>query len=177
MLRTTRKDLDRWAMSLFSEDPELLKLARRVSAATGAPILGGIAVFLHGYRRTTEDIDLFVEDARAVAEALERLGARWDDESREFVLEGVPIHLVTGTETGGPPRETVEIDDVPVVSLPDLIRFKLKSGLGRPERAQDIADVIALIRIASLDKRFAAKLPASLRAGFKKLVDAVRKAR
>jgi hypothetical protein len=37
--------------------------------------------------------------------------------------------------------------------------------------------VIALIRIARLDKRFAAKLPAPLRARYKKLVDAVRKSR
>jgi hypothetical protein len=163
-------------MSLFSEDPELLRLARRVSEATGAPVVGGIAVFLHGYRRTTQDIDVFAHDARAVASALERIGAHWDDESREFVLEGVPIHLVTEAETGGPPRETTDIENVRVVGLADLIRFKLKSGLKRPDRAQDIADVLALIRVVPLDKRFAAKLPVSQRAGFKKLVDAVRKA-
>jgi len=177
MLRASGKELGRWAMSLFSDDPELLKLARRVSAATGAPIVGGIAVFLHGYRRTTEDIDVFAGDAPEVADALERLGARWDDSQREFVLEGVPIHLVTAADTGGPPRETIEIDEVRVVGLADLIRFKLRSGLRRPERAQDVADVIALIRTARLDKRFAARLPAPLRAGFKKLVDAVRKSR
>jgi hypothetical protein len=177
MLRATRKDLDRWAMSLFSEDPELLKLARRVSEATGAPVVGGIAVFLHGYRRTTEDIDLFVEDASAVADALARMGAAWDEGAKEFVLEGVPIHLVTGAETGGPPRETAEIENVRVVGLADLIRFKLKSGLGHPERAQDIADILALIRVVPLDKRFAARLPANQRAPFNKLVDAVRKTR
>lgn len=177
MLRATRKELDRWAMSLFSEDPELLKLARRVCKATEAPVLGGIAVFLHGYRRTTEDIDLFVSDAKVVGDALARMGARWDEESREFVLEGVPIHLVTEKETGGPPRQTVEIEGVQTVGLADLVRFKLKSGLGRPERAQDIADVLALIRLVPLDKRFATRLPAPLRKGFKKLVDAVRKAR
>jgi hypothetical protein len=176
MLRATRKDLDRWAMSLFSEDPELLRLARRVCEATGAPVVGGIAVFLHGYRRTTEDIDLFVADAKAAADALERMGARWDDGPREFVLEGVPIHLVTEAQTGGPPQETTEIANVRVVGLADLVRFKLKSGLGRPDRAQDIADVLALIRTVPLDKRFAAKLPPPLRAGFKALVDAVRNA-
>lgn len=164
-------------MSLFSDDPELLRLARRVSEATGAPVVGGIAVFLHGYRRTTEDIDLFAENARAVADALARMGAVWDEESREFVLEGVSIHLVTEDETGGPPRETVTMENVCVVGLADLIRFKLKSGLGRPDRAQDIADVLALIRVVPLDKRFAARLPVAMRAGFKKLVDAVRKAR
>jgi hypothetical protein len=164
-------------MSLFSADPELLKLARRVCEATGAPVVGGIPVFLHGYRRTTEDIDLFAADARAVADALTRMGARWDGKSKEFVLEGVPIHLVTEAQTGGPPQETADIRDVRVVGLADLVRFKLKSGLHRPERAQDIADVVALIRLVPLDKRFAARLPTSLRAPFKKLVDAVRKSR
>lgn len=171
------EELGRWAMSLFSDDPELLKLARRVSAATGAPILGGIAVFLHGYRRATEAIDVFAGDAPKVADALERLGARRADSQREFVLEGVPIHLATAAETGGPPRETIEIDEVRVVGLADLIRSRLRRGLGSPERAQDVADVIALIRTARLDKRFAAKPPATLRPGFKKLVDAVRKSR
>jgi hypothetical protein len=164
-------------MSLLSGDPKLLRLARRVSEATGAPVIGGIAVFLHGYRRTTEDIDLFAEDARVAGAALARIGAEWNTKAREFSLEGVPIHLVTEEQTGGSPREIVKVENIRVVSLADLIRFKLKSGLRRPERAQDIADVVALIRNVPLDKRFAARLPREQRNGFKKLVDAVRRAR
>ncbi len=169
--------LDRWAMSLFSDDRELLVLARRVTAATGAPVLGGIAVFLHGYRRTTEDVDLLAAAPRETAAALEKLGATWDERRREHVLDGVPIHLVTLDQAGGPPQEVVQIEGVAAVSLRDLVRQKLRTGLDRPDRAQDLADVIELIRRVPLDKRFASRLPQALRVPFKKLVDVVRDAR
>jgi len=162
-------------MSLFSDEPHLLDLARRVSAATGAPVLGGIAVFLHGYRRTTEDVDLFADDAERVAAALRELGAEWDAERREHRLDGVPIHIVTANDTGGPPAETVEITGVRLISLPDLVRIKLASGLGRVERAKDLADVVELIRAVPLDATFAARLPKEQRVAFRKLVDAVRR--
>jgi hypothetical protein len=166
--------LDQWAMSLFSDEPKLLALAKRVSEATGAPILGGIAVFLHGYRRTTQDIDLYAEDPEQAAAALEGLGAKWDPGARQHVLDGVPIHLVTDKEVGGPPAETVELRGCRVVSLADLIRLKLESGLDRIARAKDLADVVELIRALELDKEFAAKLPKPLRKPFKRLVEAVR---
>ncbi|HVS16610.1 MAG TPA: hypothetical protein VMV46_22070 [Thermoanaerobaculia bacterium] len=171
---TTPSDLDRWALSLLSSEPVLLDLARRVALATGAPVLGGLAVFLHGYRRTTEDIDLQASDPEALAKALRALGAEWDGPARQFVLEGVPIHLVTEAQTGGPAREIVEIRGIPTVSLPDLVRFKLHSGLDRPQRAQDLADVVELIRRVPLGRSFAARLPREQRAPFRELVDAVR---
>jgi hypothetical protein len=170
---TPSPTLDWWALSLLSSESELLELARRVATATGAPVLGGIAVFLHGYRRTTEDIDLQASDPNAVADALRGLGAEWDESNRQFVLDGVPIHLVTDAQTGGPAAEIVEIQGVPTVSLPDLIRFKLRSGLDRPQRAQDLADVVELIKRVPLSKAFAARLPRAQRAPFKQLVDAI----
>ncbi len=166
--------LDHWAMSLLSSEPKLLALARRLTEATGAPVLGGISVFLHGYRRTTEDIDLFAARTDELHEALIGLGAEWDAEQRELRIEGVPVHLVTESETGSAPSQVVEIQGVRVVGLADLIRFKLHSGLGRPERSQDIADVVELIRRVPLEKSFAGRLPREQRAPFKKLVDAVR---
>ncbi len=168
--------LDRWAMGLLSDDSELLKLARRVTGGTQAPVVGGIAVFLHGYRRTTAAIDLHTSHPAATSEGLRRLGAEWDAAKREFRLEGVPVHLVTDAQTGGPPHAILEIQGVRVVSLPDLIRFKLRSGLDRPARSQDIADVVELIRRVPLDTRFAARLPKEQRPAFKKLVDAVKSA-
>ena len=62
------------------------------------------------------------------------------------------------------------------MSLADLIRFKLHSGLDRPERSQDIADVVELIKRVPLDKDFVTRLPKEQRDAFKKLVDAVRTA-
>jgi len=163
-------------MSLFTEDPELLKLTRRVTEATGAPALGGIAVFLHGYRRTTQGIDLYAANPDQTRAALEALGASWAPGSRGFVLEGVAIQLVTDRETGGPPEATETRQGVLVVSLADLVRTKLRSGLDNLNRARDLADVVELIRHVPLDKRFAARLPREQRPAFEKLVEAVRAA-
>ncbi|MEW6746357.1 MAG: hypothetical protein AB1486_26750 [Planctomycetota bacterium] len=155
----------------------MLRLARRLCEATGAPVLGGIAVFLHGYRRTTQDIDLYADDGSELARSLEALGAEWDAVHREYVVEGIPVHIVTAQETGGAPRNVNALRGIMTVSLPDLVTFKLRSGLDRLDRAQDLADVVELVRHVPLDKRFAARLPKELRTPFKKLVDAVRQAR
>ncbi len=161
------------ALGMFEQDSHLIDVARRVARITGSPVLGGVAVFLHGYRRTTEDVDLFVTDTDAAAKAIQDAGALWDKAARQHALEGVPVHLVTEQQTGSAPRSTVVIRGVKVVALPDLIAFKLHSGLGRVERAKDLADVVELIRCVPLDKAFASQLPARFRNDFKKLVEAV----
>lgn len=168
-----RSHLDRLAMEMLEGESRILAVAAKVSQETGAPVLGGVAVFLHGYRRTTDDVDVFAEDERAVAAALERLGGAWDPETRQHVLDGVPVHIVTATQTGSVPKNVSTIEGVNVVSLADLIRFKLQSGLDRVERSRDLADAVELIRRVPLDKSFAAKLPQDLRRPFKDLVDAV----
>jgi hypothetical protein len=159
------------ALGMLGEGSRLLQVARRASSV--GPVLGGVAVFLHGYRRTTEDIDLFADDAAKAAEALVSLGARWDPQRREHVLEGIPVHLVTAAETGDPPASSAEIDGVRVVALADLIRFKLRTGTRSVARSKDLADVVELIRRVPLDKSFAGRLPPDLRSDFKRLVDAV----
>ncbi|HVS63709.1 MAG TPA: hypothetical protein VMT85_09455 [Thermoanaerobaculia bacterium] len=175
-LATRSSTLDRWALSLLSPGAELLRLARRVAEATAAPVIGGISVFLHGYRRTTEDIDLFAADTTTIAEAVRGIGGVWNEKERQLELSGMPIHLVTEAQTGGPPVERVVLQGVPTVGLADLVRFTLHSGLDRPDRAQDLADVVELIRRVPLTKRFAAQLPSEQRAPFRKLVDAVESA-
>lgn len=163
------------ALGMLESDSKLLEVAKAAAEATGAPVLGGVAVFLHGYPRTTADVDLFAEDAKKVGAALRRAGATWNARKREFVLDSVPIQLVTSEQTGGTPEHVSVIRGIPVVGLPDLIRFKLRTGLDNLNRVKDLADVVELIRRIPLDKRFATRLPKSQRAAFKKLVDAVRK--
>ena len=68
----------------------------------------------------------------------------------------------------------VHVDGIPMVGLAKLIELKLASGLSNPRRAQDLADVIALIDARELGKRFAARLDRSVRAEFRHLVDVVR---
>jgi len=157
------------------DNSRILSLARKLKPLVEAPVLGGIALFLHGVARSTVDLDLYAADRRALSARLEAAGARWNPVQREHTLDGVPIHTVTPEEAGVRIERTSIIDGIRVVRLKDLIAMKLLSGLRNPGRSKDLGDVEELIRAVPLDKRFAAKLPASLRAEFKALVDAVRK--
>lgn len=161
------------ALGLLGDGSELLAVARRLSSAGMGPVIGGIAVFLHGYQRTTRDVGIFAADSRAAADMLEGLGAIWDPARREHILDGVPIHIVTEQLTGRGPAASVEVSGVRIAALSDLIAMKLATGLAKASRAQDLADVVGLIRAVPLNKNFAAKLPANLRTDFKRLVDAV----
>lgn len=150
-----------------------LALAKRVTDASGAPAVGGVAVILHGWGRTTRDIDIYSADFHATHEKLETAGFKWDPRRREHSIEGVPIHLVADDSLGGPPGRVSTIRGVRVIGLADLMRGKLTVGLENINRAKDIADVIELIRLVPLKKDFAAKLPKHLRAPFKQLVEQV----
>ena len=46
----------------------------------------------------------------------------------------------------------------PVLDLRTLVELKLASGLSAPDRLQDFADVIALIRVNALGQDYAAAL-------------------
>lgn len=156
----------------------MVELARRVSIAAKAPVVGGIAAVLHGCGRTTRDIDIYAEDFWRTHEQLEAAGYLWNSDRREHMTpEGVPVHMVGADELGGAPKRQSTIQGVKVISLADLVRAKLVSGLESARRAKDIADVLELIRIIPLKKDFAAKLPAKLRGPFKLLVDEVHGAR
>jgi hypothetical protein len=161
------------ALGMLEPNSKLIKAAKAAAEAADAPVVGGVAVFLHGYRRTTEDVNLFAAEPTQVRDRLREAGAIWNAKRREFSCDGVPIHLVTSEQTGSPPEHVSLIQGVPVVGLPDLIRFKLHSGLKNLNRAKDLADVVELIRRVPLDKRFAAKLPRNQRAAFKRIVDSV----
>ncbi|MBY0263299.1 MAG: hypothetical protein K2Q20_13205 [Phycisphaerales bacterium] len=156
--------------------PEVLatiKLAKRVTDATGCPVVGGVAVALHGFRRYTGDIDIYSGNFWQTHEELEAAGMKWDSENREHVIEGVAIHMVGDDSLGGPPKRVSTIEGVKVIGLADLVRGKLTVGLEADRRAKDIYDVLELIRVVPLKKDFAGKLPSKLRAPFKKLVDDV----
>lgn len=158
------------------DNERILNVARRLANSVDAPVLGGVAAYLHGGGRSTVDLDLYTTDRQLTAGQLEAAGARWDRINREHVLDDVPIHTVTPEEARHTVEKTSIIDGIRVVSLEDLVAIKLLSGLNNPARSRDIGDVEDLIRNVPLDKRFAGKLPPAIRAEFKKLVDAVRAA-
>ena len=113
--------------SLLDIARELSRLMREGGIA-GA-VVGGIAVVLHGHVRTTKDIDIFVEGAlEPLGDLLIARGFSLDSLKKEFVREGVPVHLVTLDQLKQPPRKTVEIEGITTISLEDLIEIKLRSG-------------------------------------------------
>jgi hypothetical protein len=161
-------------IGLPGDNSVILNVARRLRAKVRAPVLGGIAVNLHGYVRTTGDLDLYTKDRPQTATELEAAGATWDASTREHVLEGVRIHTVTPEDAQHEVGRTSIIDGIRVVSLKDLMAIKLICGLDNPDRAKDLGDVQELIRRIPLDKSFAGKLPTRLRAPFNAMVNAVR---
>jgi hypothetical protein len=165
-----------WAkgIGLPGDNTKIIAAARHLTSRVDAPVLGGIAVILHGHARTTIDLDLYTPDRVLTDEQLRAAGARWDSAHREHVYDGVRIHTVTPDDAGHVVRHVSMIDGVRVVSLKDLIAIKMRTGLKHPHRAKDTVDVMELIRVVPLDESFAPKLPEDLRAAFKKLVEVVR---
>jgi hypothetical protein len=169
------------ALMMLEGKGAILEVARRVTRVldetnTAGAIIGGVAVVLHGHVRTTAVVDVYVPGSlEEFGQKLMTAGFEFSAKGKEFLAAGVPVHLVTSKQTSLEPTEFTRIDDVKTVSLPDLINLKLTSGLKNLTRAQDLADVIGLIRAQGLTAQFAARLDKSIRAEFRKLVKAVQK--
>lgn len=163
---------------MLEGDSQVLDTAREVSqifrdADVHAAVVGGVAVGLHGHVRATADVDVFVpEPMQMAADALVRAGYVFDRRNREFVRAIVPVQFVTEEQTGRTPRRRSVIDGITTVSLADLVNMKLFSGVQSVARAQDIADVIGLIRAAKLTGAFTVRITPALRAEFRKLLRA-----
>jgi hypothetical protein len=166
------------AILMLDKRGAILDTARDVSALlrehdVDACVIGGVAVVLHGHLRTTKDVDVFCADPLdKLRDVLVAAGFAFDADRREFTRGGVPVQLVDASVTAAP-RHHTDIDGVRVVELVDLIAMKLRSGTSSVLRAQDIADVIGLIRHRNLRKTLAGQLPKDLRKPFRDLVTAV----
>jgi hypothetical protein len=150
----------------------LTKLAARLDEI-GVPyaIAGGMALFFHGYRRFTEDVDVVVtaEGLRRIHEELEGRGyvpSFSGSKNLRDAEHGVRIEfLIAGQFPGDglpkpvsfpdPASKQTVIDGVRVLPLETLIEMKLASGMTNVGRIQDIADVQNYIRTMSLDDHFA----------------------
>ncbi len=154
----------------------LLDIAREVShlmRAAGIPgvVIGGVAVVLHGYVRTTNDVDIVLQPPlEPLADLLTAHGFTFDRSRREFVKQGVPVQLVHPEQIGALSSEAIEIEGITTVALADLLNMKLRSGSTNLLRAQDLADVIGLMRHHRLTSGFARHLDKALRPAFRKLV-------
>ena len=148
-------------------------------------VAGGMALFFHGFRRFTEDVDILVG-----REGLERLHAELEglgyvpvfSGSRNLrdAKSGVRIEfLVTGDFPGDgkpkpvafpdPAEASVERDGVCWLDLPHLIELKLASGMTAPARLQDLADVQKLIVTVQLSADFGERLQPFVREKYAEL--------
>lgn len=152
-------------------------------------VVGGMAMFAHGFRRFTEDVDLLVtrQTMNEIIEKLEGLGyvqpAGTSTKLRDTGT-GVRIEfLITGHYPGdGKPKPVsfpdpkdvgVQIGDIHYLNLPTLLELKLASGISNPSRAKDIGDAVELIRTLNLMRSFGEKLNPYVQAKFYELWDAV----
>lgn len=164
----------------------LRRIAQRLDKL-GIPyaIAGGMALFMHGYRRFTEDVDILVakEDIKRIHEALEGRGYRppfersknlRDTENKvriEFLLSG-------GYPGDGKPKPvafpepsgvSVERDGIRFLQLPTLVELKLASGMTNPERSKDLVDVQEVIKLLGLSADFSDKLNPYVREKYQEL--------
>lgn len=179
MIRSIRDE----ALLILQGRGAILDVAREVTvlmrgAGIDGAIIGGVAVVLHGYVRTTQDINVYVGQSRHdFARILKSNDFEFDSKKREFLRDGVPIRLVTVEQTGIVLGRPALREEIRVANLHDLISMKLRSGTANLTRANDIADVIGLIRANHLTSSFAAKLDLRVRGNFRVLARAVAKER
>lgn len=158
-------------MEAFSRPATLEDLKSLVQALNqnGAEylLIGGYALFAHGYHRATTDIDLLVPANRQAGEkiraalmvlpdqAARDLDAAWFDEGENIrVADAIVVDIILNAcgesyETLKQFAETVELDGIPIrtVNLEGLLRTK------QTMRDKDAMDRIVLERALDLYKK------------------------
>jgi Nucleotidyl transferase AbiEii toxin, Type IV TA system len=194
---TFEQNLDRdprWALSQGSQFFEgkgavqeaLAKVTRRLGEL-GIPycVAGGMALFHHGFRRFTEDIDLIVTSAglREIHARLDGLGYLPQFTRSKNLRDtdnGVRIEfLIAGEFPGdGKPKPVAfpdpasagdEVFGIRYLTLPRLIELKLASGMTNAARMKDLADVVELIKLRGLAEEFALQLDPYVQDKFREL--------
>jgi hypothetical protein len=184
----------RWALSEgsrhFAEDSAVFKALHNITTqlkSLGIPyaVVGGMALFRHGLRRFTEDVDLLVtkSDLKLIHEKLEGLGYLPPFTNSKHLRDtqlGVKIEFLTTGEYPGdgkpkpvsfpdPQQVSFEADGISYIKLPNLIELKLASGMTNPGRLKDLSDVLELIKTLNLPIEFANQLDTYVQGKFKEL--------
>ena len=148
-------------------------------------VVGGMALFRHGFRRFTEDVDLLVtrDGLKKIHESLEGLGYLPPFPKSKNLRDtelGVRIEfLIAGQFPGDgkpkpvafpdPERSSFDDHGIRYLTLPALIELKLASGISDGNRMKDLADVQELIKLLSLPSAFATQLNAYVQPKFNEL--------
>src|SRR5262249_19800115 len=134
-------------------------------------VVGGMAMFFHGYRRFTDDVDILVsrEGLAEVHRQLEGLGYLPPFQGSKHLRDmeyGVKIEFLTAGDYPGdgkpkpvafpdPDKASVEVAGMRLLQLPRLVELKLASGMTNAGRLADLGDVQNMIRTLSLPLDFA----------------------
>ena len=180
-----RLDADtNWALRegsmFFQNEGEVQKSLRRITGRLNDlgidyAVVGGMALFLHGFRRFTEDVDILVtrEGLQRLHEALEGSGYRppfAGSKNLRDTENGVRIEFLIAGEFPGdgkakpvafpePGSVASEQEQIQVLNLESLIELKLASGMsGGIERLKDIADVVEVIKMLGLPETISDRL-------------------
>jgi hypothetical protein len=164
----------------------LRKIVRRLDQL-GIPyaVAGGMALFLHGFRRFTEDVDILVtpaglQEVHRQVEGLGYLPLFTGSKHLRDAEYGVRVEfLVSGDYPGDgkpkpvafpdPAAASTERDGIRYLSLPKLIELKLASGMTNPGRLKDLADVQEVIRLLHHPENFAEQLNPFVQAKYAEL--------
>jgi len=189
-----------WALSEgsrhFEEDSAVFKALHSITQRLkllGIPyaVVGGMALFRHGLRRFTEDVDILVtkDDLKIIHKKLEGLGYLPPFTNSKHLRDtqlGVKIEFLTTGDYPGdgkkkpvsfPDPRTVnfEADGINYINLEKLVELKLASGMTNPARLKDLADVLELIKVLDLPIDFANQLDPFVRSKYEELWKEARK--
>jgi hypothetical protein len=182
----------RIACQFFTRNDAVLRTMRRITAALDAmgvahAVVGGMALVVYGYVRTTLDVDVLVAaDALAVTiDRLRKAGYLVLDAKRLRDAEtGVRIDFVVSGTSGqsqigrllafpDPAQAAVLIGGIPYLNMPALVQQKVALGMSHPGRLKHLADVQELMKARNEPGDFAAKLDPHVRPRFVELWDGV----
>jgi hypothetical protein len=148
-------------------------------------VVGALALFFHGIRRFTEDVDILVtrDGLTVIHDQLEGRGYLplfSGSKNLRDTETGVRIEfLVTGDYPGdGKPKAVafpdpgdtgIEIEGIRFLQLLPLIELKLASGTTNPRRGQDLVDVQRMIETLNLPEDLADRLDPSVRDKYREI--------
>jgi hypothetical protein len=186
------REVDAFLMGESKVQATLSRIARCLDdLGIDFALAGGLAVGARGHLRLTVDVDILI-----TADGLARFKARWL--GRGYVERSPGSRSVRDTETGvsidfliageypgdGRPKSVrfpdplvIDKSDDPfrVLDLRTLVELKLASGLSAPDRLQDLADVVALVRANALQESFGNRLDPSVQQKYRELWQAAQR--
>ena len=174
----------------FQNEGEVQKSLRRITSRLNAlgidyAVVGGMALFLHGFRRFTEDVDILVtrEGLAKLHEVLEGSGYRplfAGSKNLRDTENGVHIEFLVAGEFPGdgkakpvafpePKTAAVEQDGIRFLNAASLIELKIASGLTGKGRAKDFGDAQELMMLLNLPQNFTEHLSPYVRERYDEL--------